>query len=52
MVYALEHKIAVFMVVAVIGSTKESAIDDIAQIFALKPKYEAKVAINKKIDHV
>ena len=41
--YALEHKIAVFMVVAVIGSTEESAVDDIARILALKPKYEAKV---------
>ncbi|XP_066919495.1 uncharacterized protein [Clytia hemisphaerica] len=40
--YALEHKIAVFMVVAVIGSTEESAVDDIARILALKPKYEAK----------
>uniref|UniRef100_A0A7M5WXW1 ShKT domain-containing protein n=1 Tax=Clytia hemisphaerica TaxID=252671 RepID=A0A7M5WXW1_9CNID len=30
------------MVVAVIGSTEESAVDDIARILALKPKYEAK----------
>jgi hypothetical protein len=41
--YAVEHKIAVFMVVAVIGSTEESAVDDITSILALKPIYEAKV---------
>ena len=37
------HKIPVLMVVAVIGSTEESAVDDITSIQALKPEYEAKV---------
>ena len=40
--YALKHKIPVFMVVAVIGSTEESAVDDISKILELKPIYEAK----------
>ena len=31
------------MVVAVIGSTEESAVDDISKILELKPIYEAKV---------
>ena len=39
------HKIPVLMVVAVIGSTEESAVDDITNIQVLKPEYEAKVRI-------
>ena len=45
--YALRHKIPVFMVVAVIGSTEESAVDDISKILELKPIYEAKVRFQR-----
>ena len=35
------------MVVAVIGSTEESAVDDISKILELKPIYEAKVIFSR-----
>jgi len=38
--FALDHKIPIFMVVAVIGSTEESAVDNLSQILFLKKKYD------------
>ena len=41
--YAITHQIPVFMVVAVIGSTEESSVDDLDQILKYKNEYEVKV---------
>ena len=41
--YAITHQIPVFMVVAVIGSTEESSVDDLDQILKYKNHYEVKV---------
>ena len=47
----MKHKIPVIIVVAVIGSTKESAVDDIAKILELKSIFENKVtSLTLKLD--
>jgi len=40
---AVEYHIPIFMVVAVIGSTEESSVDDLQKIIDLKSDYEHKV---------
>ena len=37
--YALKNDIPVFMVVAVIGSTEESAVDELDKILKLRDKF-------------